>query len=294
MQSDLFAGGFVMTNYQFDLSTINEKSNAELNLAITDLKKNRRAPTQTINIMFHLVSTFGALCAIFAGFDGFVSVLTLLFPQLSLTCIIIFGIIAAICSFLAFIARDRQAIAEALGIHDYGTTNLSDSYVFAVEKYLHDEFIASLGKKNLVNDMLPNIEYLKSIKTYLEDKSKNNQQVITQPMNILITQSVIGIGAILLFSDGFFIGQGLGTFLSLLFVIHNPLLIITLSVLLGVFALTVYFYVEKPYLEKYINNTLFTQENKVQESLVRLEHNIAVLDNLLALQSSNSGQTLTL
>ena len=283
-----------MTNYQFDLTKINEKSNSELIQEITELKKNEIAPAQTRNIMFHMVSTFGALCAIFAGFDGFVSVLTLLFPQLSLTCIIIFGIIAAICSFLAFIARDRQAIAEALGIHDYGTTNLSDSYVFAIEQYYHTNFIKSLDKKDLAVEILPAIEYLRTIETYLEDKSKNNQQVITQPMNILITQSVIGIGAILLFSDGFFIGQGLGTFLSLLFVIHNPLLIITLSVLLGVFALTVYFYVEKPYLEKYINNTLFTQENKVQESLERLKHNIAVLDNLLALQSSNSGQNLTL
>jgi len=88
---------------------------------------------------FDLLCGLGMVLAFCSGFDGMVSVITMVMPQLFLGCAITLGVISAICALGIFLARDKLSIAEALGLQLETTADQVDLYLFKLQHFYHVE-----------------------------------------------------------------------------------------------------------------------------------------------------------
>lgn len=229
--------------------------------------------------LYKILSIFGGMYAFFSGFDGMIAVLTVLFPMLNLKLILLLGLVSAFSSLGVFLARDKPSIAESLEISKEMNGALLEDYLFYLEKYYDALYQESfLNPKDL--SILNHIAYIRILKSLFEEKSKLNMLKIQSWMSQLQTKMIIYIGAILFFSDGFFIGQGLALFLVQAFTLNASVLILCLSIWVGLMALSGYWFVERPYVEKYLYQQLMTDEESVQSSILRLDHMLKILEKL--------------
>ena len=245
---------------------------------LEDIKKNcKEADSDSIQIfLYKTLSVFGGIYAFFAGFDGMLSVLSILFPELSISLMMSLGLVASFSALGVFLARDRMAIAEALEISEEPEVDIINDYLFSLEKYYAHLFNQSFeNPKDL--EIFAHIKDLELLKEFFISKSEINNKIILQSSSYFQAQSLIGIGAILFFSDGFFIGQGLVAILAQFLMVNSAPLILSLSIFLGLMALSAYWFVERPYVEKYLYQELLTDESKVQECLQRLDKELKVL-----------------
>lgn len=245
---------------------------------LEDIKQNyKESDSDSIQIfLYKTLSIFGGIYAFFAGFDGMLSVLSILFPELSISLMISLGLVASFSALGVFLARDRMAIAEALEISEVQKLDMFNDYLFSLEKYYAYLFNQTFENPQDL-EIFCHIKDLELLKEFFNQKSEINHQIILQPSSYFQAQSLIGVGAILFFSDGFFIGQGLVAILAQFLMVNSTPLILSLSIILGLMALSAYWFVERPYVEKYLYQELLTDESKVQECLQRLDKELKVL-----------------
>jgi hypothetical protein len=230
-------------------------------------------------LMYQFLVVFGGVYAFFASFDGMSAVLTTLFPFINIGLLVAIGLVAAFCGLGVFLARDKMAIAETLEITEEYQLDLINDYLFHLERYYESLYQESLKETSDLS-ILDNIQYLKILKEIFEDKSRLNQNIIRQPMSYVQTQLILGIGAILFFSDGFFIGQSLALLISSFFALNSAALVLSMGIVIGLMALSSYWFVERPYVEKYLYQDLFTDESKVQASIERIDNQLQHLEKL--------------
>lgn len=230
-------------------------------------------------LMYQSLVVFGGVYAFFASFDGMSAVLLTLFPFINIGLLVAIGLVAAFSGLGVFLARDKMAIAETLEITEEYKLDLINDYLFHLERYYENRYLESLKTSDDLS-ILDNILYLKVLQDIFEDKSRLNQNIIRQPTSYIQTQMVLGIGAILFFSDGFFIGQSLALLISSFFAINSAALVLSMGIVIGLMALSSYWFVERPYVEKYLYQDLFTDESKVQLSLDRINNQLQHLEKL--------------
>ncbi|MDQ5883687.1 MAG: hypothetical protein QG556_23 [Pseudomonadota bacterium] len=231
-------------------------------------------------LLYKILSIFGGIYAFFSGFDGMIAVLSVLFPMLNLKLMILVGLVSAFSSLGVFLARDKLSIAETLNISKEIDGELLDDYLFYLSQHYNFLYQESFNNpKDL--EILNFLVCIRILKSLLEEKSALNIIKIQSWLSQLQTHLILMIGAILFFSDGFFIGQGLALFLVQAFTLNASIWVLCLSIFVGLTALSGYWFVEKPYVEKYLYQELITDEEHVQQSLSRLDDMLKMLEKLV-------------
>ena len=226
--------------------------------------------------LFDLLCGLGMVLAFCSGFDGMVSVITMVMPQLFLGCAITLGVISAICALGIFLARDKLSIAEALGLQLETTADQVDLYLFKLQLFYHVERQKKFMKKDHQDLQELHQEY-QTVEKILEGKQLVNQSRM-EDMDVNIQSgAVMLIGGIIMFSDGFFVGQSVGMFLSSLMISHICALTLTLGLVVGLCGLASYLYVERPSLSKFLYGVIFTNQEETEERLAKTQEDVRVL-----------------
>lgn len=249
----------------------------------TEIAKLKNVGPQAVSVctwlFYRMVCAAGALFAICSGFDGMISVLSMLFSQLFVGLIVFFAIISALSGLGVFIARDKPSIALQLGIDESSDASGVETYLCLLQQWLHlrkEQAVRNVEKDQLLA-MKDELEALKKIFSAAIDA---NTQRIQSCVVVGISELVLLIGAVLFFSDGFFVGQAIGGFLAMVLHLNPVFCCFAMAILLATCALAAYCFVERPSLSSYLYGSIFTNQNKLEQQYQENEADISLLDLL--------------
>ena len=248
-----------------------------LKTQIAKLKNVGPQPVSVCTWLFYrMVCAAGALFAICSGFDGMISVLSMLFSQLFVGLIVFFAIISALSGLGVFIARDKPSIAEKLGIDESSDASGVETYLCLLQQWLHlrKEQAVTNGNRDELLGMKQEFEVLKKIFSAAKDANQKNMQSC---FVVGASELVLLIGAVLFFSDGFFVGQAIGGFLAMVLHLNPVFCCFAMAILLATCALAAYCFVERPTLSSYLYGSIFTNHNKLDKQNLENEVDIKQL-----------------
>lgn len=229
----------------------------------------------------------GAIYSLCAGFDGMISVLSMLFPHLYLGLIITFGVVSAVSGLGIFIARDKPSIALELGIEEPSDFSGIEAYLFLLQQYLHLKKTAvttqaleaeETGKKlpdGVFNELFAKKEQFKGLKNLFKAVIDLNDQRIESWEVFIKSNLVLMIAAVLFFGDGFFVGEAIGSFLAASMHLNPVFFTYAMALLLACCALAAYCFVERPSLKEYLHGSFFTNQTIFVEKHQEIEDDLS-------------------
>ncbi|WP_133129935.1 hypothetical protein [Legionella yabuuchiae] len=248
--------------------------------------------------IFFALAAAGTLLAICEGFDGVASLLGLL-PGVSPLVLIGAGIVFSVLSVAVFYGFDLAGISDNLGVKFKQTPKLLDVFleqtleIKRLRKYIDQHFHKVKTIKEL-DEMREMIGMLRLRFEALKDAREEYKRSLNNPV-INATKSFVGaITGVLFFSGGFFTGQSLGIAIAGLIgssvgVTFPPILLV--SVLAGLAAFSLYWYLERPGVENLVSGWFglnkekietFSDESEVDKQLEKLD----LLEEKLSLQTN--------
>jgi hypothetical protein len=254
---------------------------ARLQQDITSLKTTVSTPDNQLSsalkwFVYRILCLAGAIYAVCSGFDGMITVLEILCPHLYIGLMVTFGVVSALSGLGIFIARDKPSIAQELAIKESSKCSDLDEYLFLLQQYLHlkktmmlklvqnsDQGGDSKLKEDIITFLNQQHEFEKLQAIYQDVISIQEQRVNSWEV-FLESQLVLLIAAVLFFSDGFFVGEAIGNFLSSFLHINPVFFTFGMALLLACCALASYCFVERPTLKEYLEGTLFTKQSIFQ------------------------------
>jgi hypothetical protein len=242
---------------------------AELKL-LRDHAKLKKGSKVSWNL-YYFLCVAGGIYALCSGFDGMVSVLSLLAPQIYLGVLIAFGLLSALSALGIFIARDRPSISDSLDLEHDPYHSMVDEYLYHVQMF-NNQAIEDKWRPN--PDIAREYETAQKLKQIFKDKKKLNCEKKSSIWVGLQSQLVMGIGAVLFFSDGFFVGENVALLLAPLLGPHVAAITLGLSIAMGLFALAAYWYVERSSLKDYLFNHVVTDEYLREEHAQKNKSNL--------------------
>lgn len=222
--------------------------------------------------VFQLLCLAGGCVSFCNGFNGVTSILLGFFPNILLGLLMVLGLVAACSSLAIFIAQDKPAITENLGMMPDIFLPEMDEYLFHIQRYLHHK--QQLADLSLLNKL----SFYYSLRDILKTKKVYNNALSETQNVILLSNMIISVGAILYFSDSFFVGQSTAYFLGQ-FLFFDPFLFsVCIAFLLGVAGLSYYWGRERPSLEQFLKREWFTDDQHTEERISQLNADIHALD----------------
>jgi hypothetical protein len=247
--------------------SITEKFKQEIsNMRLFDKQHQQQASWN----LFYLLSLAGGVYALCDGFDGMVSILNAVLPQLSQALVIAIGALSALSALGIFIARDKPNILDSLGLDSPKYKNVIDEYIFSLQVFIH--------KRKYDLDTKKMYELNLKLNQLLEEKQQMNQDIQKSLSVVLFSDFVLLVGGILFFSDGFFIGENVASF----FLSHSIMLSLGLSFSIAFFALAAYWYVERTSMRDYMYNEFFTDQKMTGEKLTESREDTQIFEFALA------------
>jgi hypothetical protein len=232
----------------------------------------------TKKYLFYLLCVAGGVYALCSGFDGMVAVLSVCFQELYIGLVIALGVLSALSALGIFIARDKPSILESLGLKSHQHQALIDEYIFSLQVYIHHKKQAILHKTHAINDL--EIEELKGsclmLKDIFSEKKVINEETKNSWLVYLQVNFAMFVGGVLFCSDGFFVGENVANF----FFSQSFNLGLTISLIVALFALASYCYVECSSLKEYLYDRLFTDHLMTCESLEELDDDLAFFEHV--------------
>lgn len=226
--------------------------------------------------LFDFLCVLGTIFAFCSGFDGLVSVLSMAFPELFFGFSIALGVISALCALGIFLARDKLSIADALGLEIETTQDEVDQYLFKIQRYYHIQSEKKLSDhdKEALSEWIDEYRILVHLldTRYALNKKRMNDIDVYLQSNIVIL-----IGGIILFSDGFFVGQSVGFFVANFIMCNAFILTLSLGLGIGFCGLASYLYVERPSLERFLYGVLFTNQEEAEKRLTETQNDLSYL-----------------
>ncbi|WP_392538687.1 hypothetical protein [Legionella sp. 227] len=237
------------------------------------LPKEDKDESVTDKIKFALLTAAGILVAACQGFDGIVTMLSIF--ELSSSVILAAGFVFSFLSVIVFCGFDLVKVSNALGVKLSEAYKLLDAYLSQLQ------LIKSIRKKIERYDFSDSelspsdLQQLKKIISMLQTRFKSlteaskqfDQALHSDDMQMAKTL-ISGASAVLFFGGGFFAGQSVALFISSLFVtsiIPTFWPVIIFSTLVGIAALSLYWYVERPGLNKLMSSWFGLNEENVQK-----------------------------
>jgi hypothetical protein len=220
--------------------------------------------------LFYLLSLAGGVYALCDGFDGMVSILNAVLPQLSQGLVVAIGALSALSALGIFIARDKPNILDSLGLDSPKYKNVIDEYIFSMQVFIH--------KRKYQVDTQSIYHLNLRLNQMLEEKQRMNKDIQNSLSVVLFSDFVLLVGGILFFSDGFFIGENVASF----FLSHSIMLSLGLSFSIAIFALAAYWYVERTSMRDYMYNEFFTDQKMTVEKLSESQEDAEIFQFALA------------
>ncbi|KTD69693.1 coiled-coil protein [Legionella steelei] len=234
------------------------------------LPKEDESESVADKIQFGLLTAAGILVAACQGFDGIVTMLSIF--EVSTSVILGAGFIFSFLSVVVFCGFDLVKVSNALGVKLGEAYKLLDAYVLQLQmiKLIRekvDDYDFADPQCDL-QELKQIISMLQICFTSLTEASKQFEQALNNENMQLAKALISGASAILFFGGGFFAGQSVAMIISGLFVSSMvPAFwpVIIFSSLVGIAALSVYWCVERPGLNKLVSSWFGLNEENVQK-----------------------------
>jgi hypothetical protein len=266
------------------LAAMNEKKSSEATAA------KKKSSKTTITCVCLVIA--GSLLAACEGFDSITSILSI-FPFSALV-VLIAGIGFSLLSVIFFYSFGSIRIANSLNISFGKVPKLLNTYVLqcqtikAIEEAIESYTLAELDLREL--DQLRRLIAL--LKTHLDSLaavgSNFNQALHTQNMQTIKTLVSI-MGGLLFFGSGYFAGQSVALFFaSLVMPLALPTFwpVILFSTIIGLTALSFYYFVEQEGVKKYVSSWFGLEEKKIKllcdQGSINEKQKLKILDKKVA------------
>jgi hypothetical protein len=224
---------------------------------------------QSNNAFFRFLTIAGTTVAICEGFDGVVSILGL-FPAIPPVVIFMAGIAFAALSVIVFCGFDLVTISKNLGVDKGKSYQLIDVYLEQVEQInkLREAICirCTLGTSE-EQDVLLQMSNMLVTRYAALDSARQKYKADLSATSLIVAKSVTSaVGGIVFFGGGFFSGQSLALAAASLFTTSASALfwpVIVASLLVGVAACSIYWFVQRPGLESLVSRWLGIDEEKI-------------------------------
>ncbi|KTD04573.1 hypothetical protein [Fluoribacter gormanii] len=235
------------------------------------LPKEEEHNTPIDKIKFTVLTMAGILVAACQGFDGIVTMLSIF--NLSSSMILVAGFAFSFLSVIVFCGFDLVKVSKALGVKLSDAYKLLDAYLLqlqmikSIRKKINEYYLSDLSQDNL--KQLECIISMLQKRFTLLTKASNQFGMALESENMKMAKTLIsGVSGILFFGGGFFAGQSVALFVSGLLV--NSLTpafwpVILFSVIVGLAAFSIYWYVERPALDKLVSSWFGLNEENIQK-----------------------------
>lgn len=220
---------------------------------------------------FVLLTMAGILVAACQGFDGIVTMLSIF--SLPSSIILGIGFAFSFLSVIVFCGFDLVRVSDALGIKLSDAYKLLDAYLLqlkmikSIRKKIDDYYLSDLSSSDLKQLELI-ISMLQKHFALLTKASKQFEKALNSESIQTVKTLISGVSALLFFGGGFFTGQSVALFMSGLII--NAAIpafwpVIIFSVIVALAALSLYWYVERPVLDKLVSSWFGLNEERVQK-----------------------------
>ncbi|MCW8408793.1 hypothetical protein OQJ13_07395 [Legionella sp. PATHC035] len=237
------------------------------------LPQEEKNESVTEKIKFALLTAAGILVAACQGFDGIVTMLGIF--ELSSSVILGAGFVFSILSVIVFCGFDLVKVSNALGVKLSEAYKLLDAYlsqlqmIKSIRKKIEGyDFSDSELSPSDLQQLEKIISMLQTRFKSLTEASKQFEQALHSDDMQMAKTLISGASAVLFLGGGFFAGQSVALFISSLFVnpiIHTFWPVIIFSTLVGIAAFSLYWYVERPGLNKLMSSWFGLNEEHVQK-----------------------------
>ncbi|KTD65388.1 coiled-coil protein [Legionella santicrucis] len=233
-------------------------------------KKNNSDSSGMSKIKFLFLTSAGILVTACQGFDGVVTMLSVF--ALSPSIMLGVGFAFILLSVIVFFGVDLVKVSNALGVK-LSEYKLLDAYLLqlqnikTIRKKINDYTLVTMSKEDLQRLELI-LSMLQKRFMFLAVASKQFDEALNSKNMQMIKTAISGVSALFFFGGGFFAGQSVALFISSLVldsVLPTFWPIIVFSALVGLSALSIYWYVERPGLEKLVANWFGLNEENVQQ-----------------------------
>ncbi|KTC92009.1 hypothetical protein [Legionella cincinnatiensis] len=233
-------------------------------------KKNNNNSSEMSKIKFLFLTSAGILITACQGFDGVVTMLSVF--ALSPSIMLGIGFAFILLSVIVFFGVDLVKVSNALGVK-LSEYKLLDAYLIQLQKIkvirkkINDYTLVAMSQEDLQQLELI-LSMLQKRFMFLAVASKQFDEALNSKNVQMIKTAISGVSALFFFGSGFFAGQSVALFIASLIldsVLPTFWPIIVFSALVGLAALSIYWYVERPGLEKLVTNWFGLNEENVQQ-----------------------------
>ncbi|WP_367607052.1 hypothetical protein [Legionella sp. W05-934-2] len=240
-----------------------------------------------------LLTFLGTLYFACEGFDGITALLTTLAGIITLpaSLLIFFGILFSILSVIIFYSFDLVEISKNLNISWRHTPKLVDLYVeqFDEMKSIIRDMRSELNLGNLESlDKDQCIIWLNQLEEHYQTIRQQSivlNQQLDRPVMNHIQNAITFLAGLIHFSSGFFAGQTVMMYICAglsLTAAPTALPILAFSLFIGIAAVSIYWYVEKPGIEKFVSRWIGIDKDKLEkiDKPGRIDHKIDEIKTL--------------
>lgn len=245
----------------------------DLNNALLSKKavKHKSKANWHARLQYLLLAVAGAIYFGCEGFDGITAILSILSLKAAIF-VFICGAIFSLLSIGVFYVFDLAEISKNLGVKIKNTPKIVDLYLREIEmiKAIRKTINANFSKKTeeRLGEDLVVLAMLKERYIALDSARHSLKQSLEHPGLEVTKKIMAAITGVIFFSGGFFAGQTVAMAFALLFVASVaptfwPVLLA--SVVVGMAALSVYWFVERPRFENLIGRWVGLDKEKINE-----------------------------
>lgn len=219
---------------------------------------------------FILLVLAGVIVVACEGFDGITTILGIW----TLPSLVVFlaGLAFSLLSIVIFCTFDLIQVSKHLGVNLFDGPKLIDVYasqlseIKLIRRKIETYCLANLSAQKLTE--LENLLILLQLRLgILHKASKQFDLALNSTSTQIVKYIFSGMSSMLFFAGGFFAGQSVAAFIFGVLVTSVPSFwpILIISSFVGLAALVVYWYMERPELEKLISNWFGLNEDKIEQ-----------------------------
>ncbi|CDZ75952.1 hypothetical protein BN59_00214 [Legionella massiliensis] len=275
------------------LASLNAALLKDLSKLLPDTKKKEKQANKSSNksgMIYTFLALAGTIYFGCEGFDGITAIISMFsVPKLAVFAV---GTFFAAISIMAFYAFDLTEISRNLGIKKKNVNQLVDVYlkevsaINAIRRNLDNEYIKRTSVAELEEDLLITELLIERYKKLDEGRASLDALMSSKKLTGL-KYLVAGVIGIIYFSGGFFTGQAVVVAIAGLFVASTASLfwpIFVASFAIGLAALSVYWFVERPGIDKLVGRLCGLDQEKIESfcNLEKIAEHSTKLDNLRA------------
>lgn len=248
---------------------------------------------------FIVLAISGTILAICEGFDSITSILSM-FSAVSMSVMFISGVVSSILSVLVFFGFGLVEISKNLDVKLSKSRHLLDVCIEQVAqinelKKCINHYYSSATEMTDLHQLRAMIKMLQARYNDLDDARQAYIKLLNNSSLKAAKISVAILTGLLFFGSGFFFGQSLALMVASIFVVGVTMTfwpVILASVIVGLAAFSVYWFVERPSLTNVIGRWLGLDQDKIsafadddvvqaeKEELSNLEERITHLEKL--------------